>query len=109
MRDRTRPGQPGGRVRRRASVAGRRAADLEWLLATLLSHYGPQHWWPARTRLEVMAGAILTQRTQWPVAAAAVGTINTHGSSPSMPSGPRAGTGLVDQFAGFAFGDGIDG
>lgn len=52
-------------------MAGQRAADLEWLLATLLRHYGPQHWWPARTRLEVMAGAILTQRTQWPVAAAA--------------------------------------
>lgn len=52
-------------------MAGHRAADLEWLLATLLAHYGPQQWWPARTRLEVMAGAILTQRTQWPVAAAA--------------------------------------
>lgn len=49
-----------------------RGADVEWLLATLLGHYGPQCWWPARTRLEVMAGAILTQRTRWPVAAAAV-------------------------------------
>ncbi len=56
-------------------MAGHRAADLEWLLATLLAHYGPQRWWPARTRLEVMAGAILTQRTQWPVAAAAIGRL----------------------------------
>jgi endonuclease-3 related protein len=26
---------------------------------------GPQHWWPARTRFEVIAGAILTQNTAW--------------------------------------------
>lgn len=66
-------------------MAGRRAADsgcgadVEWLLATLLRHYGPQHWWPARTRLEVMAGAILTQRTQWPVAAAAAARLQRAG------------------------------
>jgi endonuclease III related protein len=27
--------------------------------------YGPQRWWPARTRLEVAIGAILTQNTSW--------------------------------------------
>ncbi|MGH9580455.1 MAG: endonuclease III domain-containing protein [Terriglobales bacterium] len=27
--------------------------------------WGPQDWWPARTRLEVVAGAILTQNTSW--------------------------------------------
>ncbi len=32
---------------------------------TLFSHYGPQHWWPARTRFEVIIGAILTQNTNW--------------------------------------------
>jgi endonuclease-3 related protein len=26
---------------------------------------GPQQWWPARTRLEVILGAILTQNTTW--------------------------------------------
>ena len=26
---------------------------------------GPQRWWPARTRFEVMVGAILTQNTAW--------------------------------------------
>ncbi len=31
----------------------------------LLEHFGPQHWWPARTRLEMMLGAILTQNTAW--------------------------------------------
>ena len=27
--------------------------------------YGPQNWWPARSRFEVMVGAILTQNTSW--------------------------------------------
>jgi len=31
----------------------------------LLAAYGPQRWWPARTTLEVMVGAILTQNTAW--------------------------------------------
>lgn len=31
----------------------------------LLAQYGPQHWWPARTRAEMMVGAILTQNTAW--------------------------------------------
>jgi endonuclease III related protein len=31
----------------------------------LLAAYGPQHWWPAQTRFEVMVGAVLTQNTAW--------------------------------------------
>lgn len=31
----------------------------------LFAAYGPQHWWPAETRLEVMVGAVLTQNTAW--------------------------------------------
>ena len=31
----------------------------------LLQHFGHQHWWPARSRLEVMLGAVLTQNTAW--------------------------------------------
>ena len=27
--------------------------------------YGPQGWWPAETRFEIMVGAILTQQTAW--------------------------------------------
>lgn len=27
--------------------------------------FGPQHWWPGRTRLEIIVGAILTQNTAW--------------------------------------------
>lgn len=31
----------------------------------LLDAFGPQHWWPAETPLEVIIGAILTQNTAW--------------------------------------------
>jgi endonuclease III related protein len=31
----------------------------------LLHAWGPQHWWPARTRFEVIVGAYLTQNTAW--------------------------------------------
>lgn len=31
----------------------------------LYRHFGPQHWWPAKTHFEVMVGAILTQNTSW--------------------------------------------
>src|SRR5579872_7370612 len=32
---------------------------------TLYDAWGPQHWWPARTRFEVIVGAFLTQNTSW--------------------------------------------
>jgi endonuclease-3 related protein len=31
----------------------------------LAAAYGPQHWWPAQTPLEVIVGAYLTQNTSW--------------------------------------------
>ncbi len=31
----------------------------------LYDSYGPQHWWPGETRLEIILGAILTQATSW--------------------------------------------
>src|ERR1700756_1225135 len=31
----------------------------------LLAAHGPQHWWPGRTRFEIIVGAILTQNTSW--------------------------------------------
>jgi len=38
----------------------------------LLRRFGPQRWWPARTRLEIIVGAILTQNTTWHNAALAL-------------------------------------
>lgn len=31
----------------------------------LLAAYGPQRWWPADSKFEVMVGAVLTQNTAW--------------------------------------------
>jgi endonuclease-3 related protein len=38
---------------------------LREVYAVLRSAFGPQYWWPARTRLEMIVGAILTQNTAW--------------------------------------------
>lgn len=38
---------------------------LRAVYRALLKHFGPQYWWPGRTRFEVMVGAILTQNTAW--------------------------------------------
>ncbi|QHI69211.1 endonuclease III domain-containing protein [Tichowtungia aerotolerans] len=32
---------------------------------SLFAAHGPQNWWPARTRAEMMIGAVLTQNTAW--------------------------------------------
>jgi endonuclease-3 related protein len=39
--------------------------SLRAYYSTLLSAWGRQHWWPARTRFEVVVGAYLTQATAW--------------------------------------------
>jgi len=31
----------------------------------LLSYFGPQDWWPAQSKFEVIIGAVLTQNTNW--------------------------------------------
>ncbi len=48
------------------------AVTLLQYFETLMRHFGPQGWWPARTRLEVILGAILTQNTSWNNAALAI-------------------------------------
>lgn len=39
--------------------------QLRQYFQTLSRAWGPQHWWPARTRFEVVLGAYLTQNTAW--------------------------------------------
>lgn len=41
------------------------AERLRVLYQKLLEAYGPQQWWPAKTPLEVILGAYLTQNTAW--------------------------------------------
>jgi endonuclease-3 related protein len=41
------------------------ATQIQSIYGTLARTYGPLHWWPARTRFEVIVGAFLTQNTSW--------------------------------------------
>ena len=40
-------------------------ATLTEVYERLFAAFGPQKWWPAQTRFEVIVGAILTQNTNW--------------------------------------------
>ena len=39
--------------------------SLLTIYESLYKTFGPQHWWPAKTRFEIIVGAILTQQTTW--------------------------------------------
>jgi endonuclease III related protein len=41
------------------------AGRLRVMYDRLLETYGPQQWWPAKTPIEVVVGAYLTQNTAW--------------------------------------------
>jgi endonuclease-3 related protein len=42
-----------------------RLAAIREYYETLFSAWGCQHWWPARSRFEMVVGAYLTQNTSW--------------------------------------------
>jgi len=46
-------------------VISLRRRRIPLMYKRLFAFYGPQKWWPAKTRLEVIVGAILTQNTNW--------------------------------------------
>ena len=52
--------------------------DIVRLYELLAAEYGPQHWWPADTAFEIMAGALLVQRTNWRNAERALRALNEH-------------------------------
>ena len=76
---------------------------LRGYFATLLRHFGPQGWWPARTRLEVILGAILTQNTSWRNAARAVAGLRNAGllNLPKLSRASRAEIEACIRPAGF--------
>jgi endonuclease-3 related protein len=39
--------------------------NISAIYATLARAWGRQHWWPAKSRFEVIVGAYLTQNTSW--------------------------------------------
>lgn len=45
---------------------------LDQYYNSLLTAFGPQHWWPGKTQFEVIVGAILTQNTSWTNVARAI-------------------------------------
>ena len=45
------------------------------LHTALHARYGPQGWWPARSRFEVAVGAVLIQHTAWTGVARAIGNL----------------------------------
>ena len=40
-------------------------SEIPRYYTALIARYGPQNWWPARSRFEVIVGAYLTQNTNW--------------------------------------------
>jgi endonuclease-3 related protein len=59
--------------------ATERREALQDYFEKLLRALGPQRWWPARTRLEVIVGAILVQNTAWQNAALALKKLKQNG------------------------------
>ena len=59
------------------SNAGR---GLRQVYDLLYERYGPQGWWPAKTKLEVVLGAILVQSTAWGNVAKALDSIREAGA-----------------------------
>ncbi|MFY9141019.1 MAG: hypothetical protein WBJ83_01595 [Thermacetogeniaceae bacterium] len=45
----------------------------------LYEYFGPRHWWPADTALEMIIGAILTQNVSWRSASAAIDNLKREG------------------------------
>jgi endonuclease III related protein len=81
-------GAPPRAVREKKSArspAGPRVAaaiqvkDLPRYYERLLAEFGPQSWWPANSRLEIILGAILTQNTAWRNAALAIARLRDAG------------------------------
>jgi endonuclease-3 related protein len=57
----------------------KKTADNKFLMEVyhrLYKLYGPQHWWPGNTDIEIIIGAILTQSTAWTNVEKAITNLN---------------------------------
>jgi endonuclease-3 related protein len=52
---------------------------LRAMYERLAEAYGPQHWWPGDTPLEITLGAYLTQNTSWRAVERSLGNLREHG------------------------------
>ncbi|HWH60171.1 MAG TPA: hypothetical protein VN682_21265 [Terriglobales bacterium] len=55
------------------------STSIRQIYRTLTRAYGPLHWWPAKTRFEVIVGAFLTQNTSWKNVELALGNLRRSG------------------------------
>jgi endonuclease-3 related protein len=56
------------------------AQRLRWMHDQLVAAYGPQFWWPADTRFEVILGAYLTQNTAWKAVERSLANLRSRGA-----------------------------
>ncbi|MFA6321755.1 MAG: endonuclease III domain-containing protein [Candidatus Omnitrophota bacterium] len=63
----------------------RPSENLTKIYSRLYKIYGPQRWWPGRSRFEIIIGAILTQNTAWTNVEKAIKNLRFHSclSSPA--------------------------
>ena len=64
---------------------------------SLFTAFGPQHWWPGKTRFEVIVGAILTQNTSWTNVERAISNLRSAGllSPAAIGKAPAATSGAI--------------
>ena len=86
-----------------AARGGRRPPILRAIYLSLMRAYGPQGWWPARTRFEVVVGAILTQNISWARAEQAIRNLRREGllSPAAMARAPLARLGRLLRPSGY--------
>jgi endonuclease-3 related protein len=60
-------------------------------------HFGPQHWWPGDTKLEITVGAVLTQNTNWQNVEKAIAGLRAHNLL-SLPALTAMPTELLAQY-----------
>lgn len=60
---------------KRANEVFKMTLDTESLYRILYKHMGPQGWWPADSKIEIILGAILVQNTNWRNAAYAIDSL----------------------------------
>jgi endonuclease-3 related protein len=64
---------------RRGEPARNGEPPLEEYYNSLFTRLGPQHWWPAKSKFEIVVGAILTQNTSWTNVEAAISNLRNEG------------------------------
>lgn len=60
-------------------IGSKRRSIIRDVFDRMLAAFGPQHWWPADTPLEVIVGAILTQNTAWRNVETSIARLRQHG------------------------------